>query len=225
MKPVVLRFVRLLAGLFIMSIGISMAYQSGLGLSPWDVLNDGASSILPITFGQASIIIGFVILLVDVLMKERIGFGSFINILLVGMIVDFIVWTNVIPSYRGVEDLSQLVPRLALCVLSLIPSSFGMYFYMSARLGSGPRDSLMCAVTRRSKKTPVGVIRVILEGVALIGGFIMGGRIGIGTIILVLGSGPVMQLTFKLCKFDIKNLHNDTFSDTIAAIRAAGAAK
>jgi len=164
LKPIVLRFLRLLTGLFIMSVGITMAYQSGLGLSPWDVLNDGASVIFPVTFGQASIGLGLLILLVDVLLKERIGFGTFINILLVGTIVDLIVWLGLIPSYRGLEDLSMLAPRLLLCVGSLIPSSIGVYLYMSARLGAGPRDSLMCALTRRGKKIPVGTVRIILEG-------------------------------------------------------------
>lgn len=218
MKPIVLRFVRLLAGLFIMSVGITMAYQSGLGLSPWDVLNDGVSMVLPITFGQASIIIGLVILVVDVLLKERVGFGTFINILIVGAIVDLIVWTNLIPSYRAIEGLGQITPRVVLCILSLIPSSFGMYFYMSARLGSGPRDGLMCALTRRGGKLSVGAIRVVLEGLALVLGWLLGGRVGIGTVVLVFCSGPGMQLIFKLCKFDIKDLHNETIPETVAAI-------
>lgn len=225
MKPIVLRFARLLAGLFIMSVGITMAYQSGLGLSPWDVLNDGASAVLPITFGQASILIGLVILVIDMLLRERVGFGTFINIVIVGMIVDLIVWMNLIPSYRGVEGLGQLLPRLALCVFSLIPCAYGMYLYMSARLGAGPRDGLMCAITRRSTKVPVGAIRIVLEGLALIGGWLLGGRVGLGTIILVLGNGPVMQLVFKLCKFEIKDLHNETIPETLAAIRSASAAK
>lgn len=221
MKTVVLRFVRLLAGLFVMSVGIAMSYQSGLGLSPWDVLNDGASAVLPITFGQASIVIGLLILLIDVLLHERVGFGTFINILIVGMIVDLIVWTNVIPSYRAVAGLGQIVPRLCLCVLSLIPSAYGMYLYMSARLGSGPRDGLMCAVTRRCTKIPVGAVRIALEGMALLVGWLLGGRVGLGTIILVFGNGPVMQTIFRLCKFEVKDLHNETIPETVAAIRAA----
>ena len=221
LKPVVNRFLRLLAGLAIMSVGIAMSYQSGLGLSPWDVLNDGASMKLPITFGQASILIGLVILLIDVLLKERVGFGTFINILLVGSLVDLIVWTNIIPSYRAVEGLGHLAPRLILCALSLIPSAFGMYFYMSARLGSGPRDGLMCALTRRLPNVPVGAIRVAQEGLAFVLGWLLGGRVGLGTIILVLGNGPVMQIIFKACKFEIKDLRNETIPETIAALRAA----
>jgi len=218
MKNLAARLVRLVSGLAIISFGIAMAYVSNLGLAPWNVLNDGFSKTFPVTFGMASILIGFVILFVDILFKERIGFGTFINILLVGSIFDLIIASEILPSYLGSVGFDNLVPRLILCLLSFIPASFGLYLYMSAALGAGPRDTLMCAVT---KKLPlsVGLARMILEGSALLAGWLMGGTVGIGTIILVLGNGPIMQLVFHLFKFDVKTLQNETIPETLAAFK------
>lgn len=236
MKAIIRRFLRLLVGLAIMSFGSAMALQANLGMEPWDVLSHGVSVALqditlggmPVfTFGRANIAIGILILLIDVLFREKVGFGTFINILICGNIIDLVTGAlipgfSLLPDYTTCAVLTEhLIPRLLLCVGSLLPAAYGMYFYMSARLGSGPRDGLMCVVTRRCSKLPVGAIRVMLEGLALVSGWLLGGTVGVGTIILVTLSGPVMQLIFKLTKFDVKALKNETIPETVAAIRKA----
>lgn len=237
MKSTVKKFIRLLCGLAVMSFGSAMALVADLGMEPWDVLNDGMARFLQgmlgitlsngadlITFGRANIAIGLTILLIDVLCGERVGFGTFINILICGNIVDLctgdlIPGFALLPDYRGMAWSVSLLPRLILCVLSLLPAALGMYIYMSARLGSGPRDGLMCVLTRKLHKWPVGGIRVLLEGCALTLGWVLGGTVGVGTIILVCLSGPVMQLIFKLAKFDVRQLKHETIAETIASIR------
>lgn len=241
MKPIVKRLIRLLVGLAIMSFGSAMALVADLGMEPWDVLNDGMAKFLQghlnitlpngadlVTFGRANIAIGLIILLIDVLCREKVGFGTFINILICGNIVDFCTGDMfpgfaLLPDFRGLALTVELLPRLILCVLSLIPAAFGMYVYMSARLGSGPRDGLMVVLTRRLKKWPVGGIRVMLEGCALLLGWALGGTVGVGTILLVLLSGPVMQLIFKLAHFDVRSLRHETIPETLAAFRSASA--
>ena len=155
-----------------------------------------------------------------------IGFGTFINILLCGNVVDFCTGDMIpgfalLPDFRGLPMAESFVLRLILCVLSLIPAAYGMYIYMSAKLGSGPRDGLMCVLKRRAVKMPVGLVRVLLEGCALTIGWLLGGTVGLGTIILVLLSGPVMQVIFKLHKFDVQELRNETIPETIAAVKKA----
>ena len=239
MKQTGKKFLRLLIGLAVMSFGSAMALVADLGMEPWDVLNDGMARFLQshigitlsngadlITFGRANIAIGLTILLIDVLCGEKVGFGTFINILICGNIVDLctgdlIPGFALLPDYRGLAMRVDLVPRLILCVLSLIPAALGMYIYMSARLGSGPRDGLMCVLTRKLHKWPVGGIRVMLEGCALLLGWALGGTVGIGTIILVCLSGPVMQLIFKLAKFNVRELRHETVPETISARRGA----
>lgn len=239
MKPIIKRFVRLFIGLCIMSFGSAMALVADLGMEPWDVLNDGMAKFLQgifdiqlangadlITFGRANITIGLTILVIDVLCKEKIGFGTFVNILLCGNVVDFCTGDMIpgfalLPDFRGLPMAESFVLRLILCVLSLIPAAYGMYIYMSAKLGSGPRDGLMCVLKRRAVKMPVGLVRVLLEGCALTIGWLLGGTVGLGTIILVLLSGPVMQVIFKLNKFDVQELRNETIPETIAAVKKA----
>ncbi len=243
MGSIIKRFARLLAGLCIMSFGSAMALVADLGMEPWDVLNDGMARFLQgifniqlsngadlITFGRANIAIGLTILLIDVLFREKVGFGTFINILLCGNVVDLctgdlIPGFALLPDYRGLPLSESFLPRLILCVLSLLPAAYGMYVYMSARLGSGPRDGLMCVVKRRATRIPVGGVRVILEGCALLLGWFLGGTVGLGTIILVCLSGPVMQVIFRLHKFDVQELRNETIPETISAVRRALAKK
>ncbi|MCI5615409.1 MAG: hypothetical protein MR431_03900 [Clostridia bacterium] len=238
MNTTVKKFIRLILGLAVMSFGSAMALVADLGMEPWDVLNDGMAKFLQghigitlsngadlITFGRANITIGLIILLIDVLCGEKVGFGTFINILLCGNIVDLctgdlIPGFALLPDYRGLAMSVSFLPRLVLCVLSLVPAALGMYIYMSARLGSGPRDGLMCVLTRKLKSWPVGAIRVMLEGCALLVGWALGGVVGVGTIILVCLSGPVMQLIFKIFKFDVRELRHETIPETVANIRA-----
>lgn len=243
MKDILKKFGRLLLGLAIMSFGSAMALVADLGMEPWDVLNDGMAKFLRqfidiklsngadlVTFGRANITIGIIILIIDILLKEKVGFGTFINILVCGHIVDLCTGDKfpgfaLLPDYRGLPMTVSFVPRLLLCLFSLLPAVFGMYVYMSARLGSGPRDGLMCAITRRSKKLSVGAIRVILEGGALLVGWLLGGTVGVGTIILVCLSGPTTQLIFKLAKFDVKTLRHETMPETVMAFKKALAKK
>ena len=144
MMTIVKRFIRLLIGLTVMSFGSAMALVADLGLGPWDVLNDGAAKFFQglfniqmangadlITFGRANIVIGMTILLVDILYKEKVGFGTFINILLCGNIVDFCTGDMIpgfalLPDFRGLPMAESFVLRLILCVLSLIPAAYGM---------------------------------------------------------------------------------------------------
>lgn len=238
MKAIVKKFIRLLVGLAIMSFGSAMALQANLGMEPWDVLNHGVSVFLQditvggvqvFTFGRANITIGFIILFIDLFYKEKVGFGTFINILICGNIIDLVTGALIpgfalLPDYTACASMTEhFLPRLLLCAFSVFPAAYGMYVYMSAKLGSGPRDGLMCVVTRRLPKVPVGGIRVLLEGLALILGWALGGTVGVGTIILVCASGPVMQMIFKLAKFDVKELRNETIPETLAAIRVAWA--
>ncbi len=217
-KSLTIRLVKVFFGLFILALGIVLAYQSNLGLSPWDVLHDGVTNYLPITIGQATIIVGVAILLIDILMKERIGFATFFNMLMVGIFVDLILALGFVPSFREVSGMSNLAPRLFMLLSSPIPTAFGLYFYMSPMLGAGPRDTLMCAVTKRSR-FPVGINRLFIEGFALIFGLILGGSVGIGTVALVLLNGPAMQFLFKIMKFDVKKIQNETIADTLKAMR------
>jgi len=211
LKDLAKRLYRLIPGFLIFAFGIFLNGVSGLGYAPWDVLNDGLSRTFSITFGQASIVVGIAVVLLDLLLRERLGFGTFLNILLIGAFIDMFNWLN--DTFRLLERSPGLEKGLVLCVLSVVVNALASYLYMSAQLGAGPRDSLMVALTRR-KKLPVGACRIVIEATVLAIGWLMGGVVGIGTLILVLGNGAAIQLVFRLFRFDVSKLRNESLSET-----------
>lgn len=217
MKSLAIGLVKLMIGFFLLSLGIVLTCQAGLGIAPWDVLSQGVSETTPLTMGQASVVTGLVILILDVLARERIGIGSILNMIFIGTFMDLI---NGINDRIGLIPLAQDVwTGLLLLLLSFPFMAVGMYLYMVPRLGAGPRDSLMVAVKRRVP-VPVGVCRMVIEAVVLVVGWLMGGTVGIGTVVLVLGNGPAMQLCFKLFRFDVAAQPNQSVADTIRLLRS-----
>lgn len=93
------------------------------------------------------------------------------------------------------------------------------YFYIGAGLGCGPRDALMVAMGKKLKKFPIGLVRGILEGTVLLIGWLLGAKVGIGTVIAVFGIGTIMEYTFKILHFDVRNIKHEDFADTVKRIR------
>ena len=210
------RVIRLMAGLFLISLATVMTCQAGLGIAPWDVLHQGISKILPISMGQASIVLGLLILAADVLARERIGVGTVLNLVFVGLFMDAI---NLVNSHVPlIPEAETLLGGFILLLLSFPFMSFGMYLYMAPRLGAGPRDSMMVALKRRLPVS-VGLCRLGMEAVALLIGWMLGGTVGIGTVLLVLCNGPAMQLCFKILHFNVTEKPNESLGETLELLR------
>lgn len=199
----------LFAGFFVLALASVLLKQANIGLGPWDALHDGISKQTPLTYGQASIAVGLAIVAVDFLCKERLGFGTLLNILVIGTFVDLLLSAGWIPRLSG-----ALLPGLLYGVIGLTLSSIGIWLYISAAMGAGPRDSLMVILARRTGK-PAGACRACVEALALLVGWMLGGQVGMGTIIFTLLGGPIMQLVFRLVKFDVKAVRHQTFTETI----------
>lgn len=219
-KKLILKFVKLIVGLSIMGTAMAMSYQSYLGLAPWDVLNDGVGLVLGIQVGTASIVFGVVILAIDVIFKEKVGFGTIINMVMIGGVCNIVLDLGFIPGFSQSGTWEHLVPRLALCIGSMVLMSFGMYLYMSEELGAGPRDTLMVMMTKRLPLS-VGGVRVVVEGCVFVLGYLLGGRVGLGSVVLVLLGGPIMEIMFRLFKFDVRQVKNQTILETLADFKAA----
>lgn len=158
--------------------------------------------------GDVVILSGLIIVGIDVLLKEKIGLGTIANTMLIGKFIDL---------FRNLE----FVPRsntiwisMVMVVLTKIFISLGIYFYVGAGLGCGPRDALMVALGKRLTNLKIGLVRGAMEGVVLLVGWLMGAKVGIGTIISVLGIGFVLQATFQILKFDIKSIRHATLTET-----------
>jgi uncharacterized membrane protein YczE len=181
----------LVLGLAIFAAGIVSIYESKLGLSPWDVLNQGLSKHTPLSFGTANIAIALLILVLARKLDVRLRVGTIANALLVGTFVDLMLRVSTVQ--RLAHD--ALAVRVALLVLGIAVIGAGTAVYIGAQLGAGPRDSLMLGLTSRVRSR-IGVVRTCIEVAATVAGFALGGTVGVGTLAFALGIGPAIELSF-----------------------------
>ena len=212
MKKLLKLILRLFIGFFVASMGIVFMLNSNLGAGPWDVFHQGLSNNTFLTIGQASIVAGFVVVALTTVLKLKVGIGTVLNMIFIGVFTDIILFTNLIPISKN------LFTGLIMLFIGMMLMSIGTYLYISCELGCGPRDGLMVALTSITKK-PVNVIRRSTELGALICGYILGGKIGVGTFIIALGLGGCMKFVFEFCNFDLGVLNHKSLKDTIPFIK------
>jgi uncharacterized membrane protein YczE len=181
----------LVAGLFIFAVAIVLQLESGLGLSPWDTLHQGLSRHTPLSFGMASVVVSIVVLLLAWRLGARIGIGTVANAVLVGSFIQGL--TAIGPVDRLSE--SSLCVRIGMLVVAMVLIGIGSALYLGAWLGAGPRDSLLVVGGERTGLR-LGIVRAALELLALAGGFALGGKIGVGTVVFALGVGPALEGAF-----------------------------
>ncbi len=183
------RWFKLLTGLILFGIGIALMKQSQLGLSPWEVLHDGISKVSGIEIGMVSILIGIVVLLLWIPMREKPGIGTILNILIVGNVTDLTL------TFLPISN--QLPMQLIWLVVGLLMIGLASALYLSSRLGAGPRDGLMMALYRQTSFS-IRLIRSVMEVGVLLIGWLLHGTIGIGTLAFAFGIGPIIQFMFRL---------------------------
>jgi uncharacterized membrane protein YczE len=176
--PVLVRTGSLLAGLFLFAVGIVLLLESGLGLSPWDVLNQGVSEHTSLSFGTANVAIALGVLVLAGILGARIGPGTVANAVLIGLMVDGLL------AIDAIKTLSEgpLAVRVVLMVAGVVTTGIGSGFYIGAGMGAGPRDSLMLVASRRTG-VRIGVARAAIE---------------VGTLAFAFGIGPAVEVSFWL---------------------------
>lgn len=202
------KLLRTAFGLFIFAAGVSLTVQAGLGLAPWESLSMGVSDHLPLSFGITHNIITLIILAADLIMKEKIGYGTVLDALLVGSYLDFILSLGLIPSGHS------LLHSLAMFIAGLFISAAGQYFYITAGIGCCPHDALMLAVGKRFRSIPVGVVQTCIYIAVLVLSLICGGPVGIGTVISVFFSGAAMQIIFRIAGSDPRDVVHHSITDS-----------
>ena len=179
------RLPRLTIGLILFAVGVSMQVIAGLGLSPWFVLHQGVALRAGIQLGTSVIIIGVVVLLLWVPLKQRFGLGTILNVLVIGFVVDICLWL-------GPDSVDSLAVRVALLVGGIVILAVGSGFYIGAGLGPGPRDGLMTGLARLGIN--IGLARFGIEFTVLVLGWLLGGTVGVGTALFVFAVGPLVAL-------------------------------
>lgn len=211
------RTLRVIAGLGVSAVGIVMMLQANIGLDPWNVFHQGIEKVTGISFGTATIIAGGLIILVSILMGESFGIGTLANIFCTGPIIDLILASNLI------RQQTSFWPGLLMMLGGLEIIAIGTWLYMSAGLGSGPRDALMVALAKRLP-WPVGVCRSASELLVTFLGWLMGGSVGFGTVLAAAGIGTFFQINFKLLRFQADQLHQETLAESFKNWKEAGEA-
>lgn len=207
------RFSRTILGLFLYGLGIQLAVQANVGLAAWETFSVGLSRVTGIGFGDMVVLSGLLILLIDIALREKLGFGTILNALLIGKFVDLIAWMDLIPL---VENFAL---GIGILLLSQVVVAFASFVYIGGGLGCGPRDGLMVALGKRLPKVPIGVVRGLIEGSVLLVGWLLGARVGVGTVIAVFGISFIIQGVFHLMRFDVKAVRHESIVETVNKMR------
>lgn len=183
------RLVRCVFGLVLFGVGITLLIQAELGAAPWDVFHTGLSELTGISTGWIIVIVGVLLLLLWIPLRERPGLGTVLNATLIGIVVDI--------TLPIIGESDQLVVRILMMLGGIVTIGIGSGFYIGAGLGPGPRDGLMTGLAKRSvagRSISIRAGRTFVEVVVMIIGAALGGSIGIGTIAFMLGIGPLVQI-------------------------------
>jgi uncharacterized protein len=187
------RVASLLLGLFLFALGIVFILESKLGLSPWDVLNQGLARHTPLSFGAANVAVGLCVLVLAWALGGAPGTGTVANAVLVGTFIQGLT------SLHALTRLSAqpLGVRIVLLAGGIAIVGLGSAFYIAGDFGAGPRDTLMLVGARRTGLR-IGLVRATLELCALVAGIVLGGTFGVGTVAFALGIGPTIEASFWL---------------------------
>lgn len=207
MKQFSIRILRLIWGLILYAIGIVITINANIGYAPWDTFHIGLTKITGLSIGTISILVGIIIGIIVILLGEKLGLGTILNMVLIGVFIDLLLATKLIPVNHN------FMLGLAMVVVGLFIIAFGSYYYISSGFGAGPRDSLMVSLNRRTGLS-IGVCRGTIELLAVFVGWRLGGMIGVGTILSAFMIGFCIQLTFKLLRFEPSHIKHETLKQT-----------
>ena len=178
------RLIQLFAGLWLYGLSIAVMIEAALGLEPWGVLNEGVMEQTPLSFGAVVCLIGALVLLLWIPLRQKPGIGTIANVILIGVAVD--------ASAPFIPDVDGYAARGVLLVAGILMNGLAGGLYIGAGLGPGPRDGLMTGLARRTG-WPLRRVRTGIELTVLAAGWLLGGTVGVGTVAYALAIGPLVQ--------------------------------
>ena len=206
---IVRQWLRIAAGLLVFALGVHLTIFANIGLAPWDCLGMGIAKHTPLNYGLAMTFMAVAILGIDLLLKERIGYGTVIDALLTGNFVQMYNDLNPFPLNTNIWA------GIALMTGGFVLMALGMWIYMKGEQGCGPRDALLVGLGKRVPKIPIGIVEILLWAAVLLGGWLLGGPVGIGTLISTFGAGLVLQCVYRIIRFEPRNIrHRDLLQVT-----------
>ena len=201
-RTILLEWLQIAAGLLVFSLGVHLTIHANIGLAPWDCLGMGIALRTPLNYGLSMTCVSVAILLIDLMLRERIGYGTIIDALLTG---------NFVQMYNDLDPLPEnhsLWLGVAFMLAGFVFMALGMWIYMRAGQGCGPRDSLLVGLGRRLPRLPIGLVEILLWAAVTLVGWLLGGPVGVGTLISTFGAGAVMQLVYSALRFDPREVRH-----------------
>ncbi|MGX1473074.1 UNVERIFIED_CONTAM: putative membrane protein YczE [Streptomyces canus] len=183
------RLIQLYVGLALYGASSALLVEAGLGLEPWGVLHQGLAELTGLSIGVVSIVVGAAVLLLWIPLRQRPGLGTVSNVFVVGIAMDATL--SAVPEAHG------LAVRIPLMVAGIALNGVATGLYIAARFGPGPRDGLMTGLHRRTGRS-IRLMRTAIEVAVVVTGFVLGGTIGIGTVLYAVSIGPLAQLFLRV---------------------------
>lgn len=208
-RKILLQWLQIAAGLLVFAFGVHLTIYANIGLAPWDCLGMGVANHTPLNYGLSMTVIAVAILLIDLAMGERIGFGTIIDALLTGNFVQLFNDLNPLPENHS------LPLGVGIMLVGFVFMALGMWVYMKAAQCCGPRDSLLVGLGKRLPGLPIGVVEILLWAAVLLAGWLLGGPVGIGTLISTVGAGAVMQGVYALLRFDPRKIRHRSVVEVV----------
>ena len=204
-------------GLVLAAYGVGLTVTAELGVSPWDVFSQGVALKLSqvtgrqIMMGTITQITAALVIFVDIALKEKIGVATIIDTCIFGGVLNIFLKHNMLPHPEA------FAARVVFMLLGYIVWGLGVYIYMKPALGAGPKDALFVIFAKR--KIPVSIAKNSIEAVVFVIGWLLGGTIGIGTVVAVFAMGYIIEFWFKLFSFDVTAVKNESIFETAKNIR------
>lgn len=207
-KSILLNMLLASVGLFINGFGVFLTIRANIGAAPWDVFSLGLSHTFGILYGTASITVSVCILIIDIILREPIGIAMFLDAVIVGKAVDFFNWSGLVP------EPGSFIGGVLMMFIGLVIEGYTQFLYMRAALGCGPRDTLLVGVKKRTKRIPIGIVSIMILSAATLTGWLLGGPVGVGTLICAFAAGPIMQFAFESVRFDATKISHQRLPES-----------
>ena len=201
-----------LCGLLIYSFGVYLTIAANIGLAPWDCFCMGISQYTPLNYGSTMVLVSVAAILIQLLFQERIGFATILDALITGRLTQLFIDISSYP-----ENHITLL-GIVLLLIGFLIIDLGIYVYMSAELGSGPKDGMMIVMGKKLPKIPIGMIGVLLWSVVTLIGWMLGGSVGIGTLLSIFGAGFIMHIFYDAIGFEPRKLKHKSLKETLKSL-------